>query len=506
MLRLNPNITAAIESFRAGQVGAAETICRQLLVQAPSDLQALILLGTLCRSQGRVREAIILLENAAKVDNTLAAIFYNLGNAYKDISSFYNSIAAYQKSLCLDPRQSSASNNLGLCYWSIGLLEQAKHCFFYASTLNPTEYGIQLNMGHVLAELGLYSDAHNVYSSIIQSDPSNCAALVALSQALIELHSFADAASILDRALQSCPADHQSLINLIACWTRTGLVARAESFCQSLMASPQATSSLKFLFSALLFYDDSVMLSHLGQAVQCDPITSIYGCLKSLRSVIKINPSYSRAYCLAFDFLLNQAGVNYLDSTEVLGRFRHPLVFSGFGPLPLVSSYAPNTFRGSDFVRFSGPFASDINHLDGVGHFYLVFGVKLPEPLCCINKTFVLHAEVQFSPECDIEPHICLGFSSPPSYESADHQISHAYCIMKRISNGVYESTAVQGSIYDLGINRAHWTHAKYASRDPVLSAQHVSDVFVFVHSDGRPSSAIGCMTVNSLQIQSRHN
>jgi len=87
-------------------------------------------------------------------DPQYTAAYFNLGNAYRDLSQPEAAIEALQTAVAQKPDFPQAYNNLGLAQYDAGRFEDALACYDKALTSKPDYTDAYLNMGNALRELG----------------------------------------------------------------------------------------------------------------------------------------------------------------------------------------------------------------------------------------------------------------------------------------------------------------------------------------------------------------
>jgi protein O-GlcNAc transferase len=182
---MDPNdLQTAIEHHRAGRLGEAEAICRNLLAQNPNDADALNLLGViasqtghsdaaadflnraiqfqpdhalahnnlgaLLKSQGRIDGAIESYRRAIQISPDRAESHYNLGNAVKLKNQFDEAVSSYLRAIQLWPDYAEAYNNLGLVFAEQGRLDDAITACRYAIQIKPDSADAWINLLYAL--------------------------------------------------------------------------------------------------------------------------------------------------------------------------------------------------------------------------------------------------------------------------------------------------------------------------------------------------------------------
>lgn len=206
--------------------------------------------GVLALQQGRVAEAVALLERAIELDAEQPGFHLNLGNALRGVGRLDDAIAAYRRALDLDGSMAPAHNNLGNALRDRGSLPEAAAAYQRALEVDPRFFAAAANLAHVLAKQpdlpraealaahdralalagaadlrtpdvanlhnargnllqadGHTEDAIACYRSAVAIDPAFAEAHVNLGRALARNLQIEDAIEPLRRALELRPAD-----------------------------------------------------------------------------------------------------------------------------------------------------------------------------------------------------------------------------------------------------------------------------------------------------------
>ena len=105
---------AGIEAEAAGQFEEAEKAYRQCLSLEPSFSGALLNLGNILYTKGRLRAACELYRAATRIADHYPEAWYNLANALDDLGELDEATGAYSKALAIDPDYADAHFNLAL--------------------------------------------------------------------------------------------------------------------------------------------------------------------------------------------------------------------------------------------------------------------------------------------------------------------------------------------------------------------------------------------------------
>ncbi len=140
----------------------AENLLGKVQAVLPEEPDAMHLSGALRDLQGRVTEALPLLERAVALKPDDAGRWNDLGNVLLKLNRREDALAAYEKSIVLAGETQAAApayNNLGRVHTSADDLVAAERSFRRATELQP-EYGPAFyNLSDVLNKLGHTADA-----------------------------------------------------------------------------------------------------------------------------------------------------------------------------------------------------------------------------------------------------------------------------------------------------------------------------------------------------------
>ena len=102
----------AIALHRAGRLGDAEAIYREILATNPDHADALQLLGTIAHQVGQHGIAIQLISRSLAIQPTTKQALNNLGEALRATGQIDKSLAAFRAALAIDPAYAKAHSNL----------------------------------------------------------------------------------------------------------------------------------------------------------------------------------------------------------------------------------------------------------------------------------------------------------------------------------------------------------------------------------------------------------
>jgi len=220
------HLQAGLAEHRSGNLAVAARHYCKTLEQAPSDADAMHLLGLLLSEQGEHGRALTLLSRAVELRPN-AVYLANLGLACRRAGDLEAAIAAYREALRLSPRHAPALGKLGRALIDAGRLEEAEQTVEQALAIdafNPELYNV---LGHARAVRKDYAQACAAFARAIALDPTFTEARGNLAAAMLHLgHAEAcngaweSAASIYGEARELAP-------DLATAWYHAGLAAMA---------------------------------------------------------------------------------------------------------------------------------------------------------------------------------------------------------------------------------------------------------------------------------------
>jgi tetratricopeptide (TPR) repeat protein len=161
----------ALAHFQAGRFSEAEKLCRQILAQHPTQLDAMHLLGVLAFKAGELEAAVALLGRVVANSPPRAEPYCNLGVALKAQGKLAQAILCYRSALAASPDYSQAHNNLGNALLELGKVDDAIASFRRAIELQPDSPEYQGRLGNALFQKGETDQAIALYRVVLAAHP-----------------------------------------------------------------------------------------------------------------------------------------------------------------------------------------------------------------------------------------------------------------------------------------------------------------------------------------------
>ncbi|GHD60905.1 protein FlbA [Thalassobaculum fulvum] len=169
---LNLRIQNALALHRAGRLQEARAAYEGVLAQAPGNVDALHLLGTLMTQLGHPAEAVPLLERAVKRMPKSAPCLSHFADALAAVGRGREAEAAWRKALKLAPRDAEASFNLAGHLAQAGRWRDAEPFARRAAELLPNSLPARYRFALTLEGQGRSADALAQFRAVVRLAPN----------------------------------------------------------------------------------------------------------------------------------------------------------------------------------------------------------------------------------------------------------------------------------------------------------------------------------------------
>jgi predicted O-linked N-acetylglucosamine transferase (SPINDLY family) len=173
---INQNLTSklqqAIYFHKTGKLEHAKVIYEDILSINPKHFDSLQLLGTIAAQMKDWEKSVKLLKQALTIDNTIPAVYNNLGVAYKELKLFDDALQNYNFAVSLKPTYSEAFYNRGLVLHELKRLAESLESYEMAISLKPNYAEAHSNSGNVYKELKQFTKALEFYGNALAINPN----------------------------------------------------------------------------------------------------------------------------------------------------------------------------------------------------------------------------------------------------------------------------------------------------------------------------------------------
>ncbi|RMD87750.1 MAG: tetratricopeptide repeat protein [Alphaproteobacteria bacterium] len=252
-ISLQQALAQALALLKQGDSARAQTLLERILHHAPTQPDALQLIGLVARGRG---------DNAAAVDwfrRSLAAnpaqphVWNNLGNALCALGRHGEAITAYEKALALRADYGEAWLNLGLARAATGAHEAALAGYDRASRHLPASARLHNARGVSQHALERLEEAEASLREAVRLDPRDLRALNNLGNVLRDLGRDEEAAGAYRQALALAPGREHLRVALAGAWFTAGRFDAAEATLRDVLArTPTNETALRDMVTLLV--------------------------------------------------------------------------------------------------------------------------------------------------------------------------------------------------------------------------------------------------------------
>ncbi len=196
---------AGVALAQQGRVTDALPLLEAAVRLAPDRAQHRLNLGVALLASDRAAEAEAELREAVRLDPNYTEAHFNLGNVLRDAGRLADAIAHFRTAVRLRPHHAGAVTNLGLALTEAGNPAEAVQLLRHAVRLDPSSKEFHNNLGLALADLGRFAEAEAAYDQALRLDPRFADALSNLAGVYKEQGRTAEALACHDLAVGVTP-------------------------------------------------------------------------------------------------------------------------------------------------------------------------------------------------------------------------------------------------------------------------------------------------------------
>jgi tetratricopeptide (TPR) repeat protein len=214
-------LKGAMTAIQSRQPAAAERMTRDVLARDPRHPGALHLFGLSLLAQGRPREAVAPLEQAAGKAAD-AAVETHLAIALRQSGRSAQALEWLERAVTRQPPFVPAFHELGVLLFSLRRLGEAQAVLERGLALAPAAAELLVVLGGVYLDRADRANARVVFARALASTPGHSGALFGLGSAMMDDGEFAAAADRFRQALARDPDYAQARLSLGRCLLELG--------------------------------------------------------------------------------------------------------------------------------------------------------------------------------------------------------------------------------------------------------------------------------------------
>ena len=200
-------IALALKNVQSGNLDQAARACEDVLRTEPNRADALKILSGIRYMEGRLDEALAILQRAAGIDGNDPRVQANLGSILTRMNRSDEAIVHFQRAITIEPKYAEAHYNLGATLGALDRFEEALACYDKVLAIMPTHSRTLINRGAALSALNRQEEAIACYDKILASDPAYAEAETNRGTALQWLNRVDEAIARYDTAIAARPHD-----------------------------------------------------------------------------------------------------------------------------------------------------------------------------------------------------------------------------------------------------------------------------------------------------------
>lgn len=162
----------AVDAHRRGELERADGLYRRILSKSPRHAGALMQLGLIEQTRGRLGEARTLIEKAGRIEPDNPTVRNSLGQILLAQEHHDAAVAEFRAAVASEPKYAPAWHNLGLAQAMRGDFPAAVESFRRALASGQPDPQLLLNLGQALGETGAFDDAVEVLLQAIRLQPA----------------------------------------------------------------------------------------------------------------------------------------------------------------------------------------------------------------------------------------------------------------------------------------------------------------------------------------------
>ena len=232
------------------------------------DAQLLLLLGIVQKQTGECQQALQTLAQALQLQPDNPLIYYNLGNIYRSVQKYSESIHFYFKCIKHDCKIADAWRNMGLSFSSIHDPTLALWCHTQELKLRPHNPSSRFQHALVLYQNKFHSDSIERLKKLVKDEPSFMQAWFNLALFQQDQGQITDAIASFQEAINLNPHYSKSYSALGQAYREAGLYDQAiNSFDQAIKINPRDVEAYRRKAYCINFYPGHPFIISLERAL-----------------------------------------------------------------------------------------------------------------------------------------------------------------------------------------------------------------------------------------------
>ncbi len=258
-----------------GRVREAQQVFEQAIAGDPNDARAWLDLGLTREAASDYAAAEDAYRKATRIDERFAEGFNNLGVLLRERGDLEGAIDALERAVALDPQFAAARFNLGLAYEDEGRFEDAERAYLATIAELPGDPVPRINLAMMYLEADRIDEALSELRAARDLVRGDVLLSIAVGEGLRRAEAPAEAVAVLEGALERSgdPPATDLLAELALAYYATGDVDAAERAMRRAVAQDEIDPALQYAYGSILAKQGALTKarSHLSRAIALDP-------------------------------------------------------------------------------------------------------------------------------------------------------------------------------------------------------------------------------------------
>ncbi len=270
---MDRTLARAMAQHQKGELGTARGLYEQILARAPTNADAMHLLGVVHHQRGEHGRAAEMISHAIALRPEVAAFHVNLAEVYRALKQPDRAIGCCQTALRLHPNLPAALHNLGLALQESGHFAEAVESFRRELQVQPNSAPVHNALGVLLRQLGRMDEALAHFQRAVALAPQDFLAQINLGQMYLSLGRSEKAIAPCREAVRLHPQAAMAYLVLGDALRLSGQFDEAQAAYQQALALQPKLAAAHANLGLLLRAQQKEMeaLASLQQAVSLEP-------------------------------------------------------------------------------------------------------------------------------------------------------------------------------------------------------------------------------------------
>ncbi len=176
LLPIHEKFMRALQLYGSGDYPGAIELMKEIITRRKKMILAYLYLAQFYRDSGRLRESLLTLQAALRVDPHHLEVLAKLGITQIEMGMFQKGKEILEFLIKSRPDDPDVWNYLGIAYWRLNQPAKSEHAFQRALELDPDDPMIFNNLGNLYFSTKNFKRAESMFQKALKLDPTLAAA------------------------------------------------------------------------------------------------------------------------------------------------------------------------------------------------------------------------------------------------------------------------------------------------------------------------------------------